>query len=172
MAKEFQRCGIRPVDEYPGYRTNHVRETGGDKDSSLGKDQSVIIWIDVREIWFIKLNSPREICKDIVNLLLKSEPGFFKELNIKVLANIFEVNRSYLSRTFKIYQGENLNEYIKRVRIVRCALILIEKRNLRVSEIAGYSGFNSTNYFIKAFKKFYGITPGKFKKFFGGIIVP
>ena len=48
----------------------------------------------------------------------------------------------------------------------------MEMRNLKVSEIAGYSGWGSTNYFIEAFKKFYGITPGKFKKLFFGIIVP
>ena len=49
---------------------------------------------------------------------------------------------------------------------------MIEMRNLRVSEIAEYSGFNCTTYFIKSFKIFYGCTPGKFKKLCGVKIGP
>jgi len=77
-----------------------------------------------------------------------------------------------LAKNFKLYQGENLNEYIHRIRILRSALLLVEMRNLRVSEIVGELGWESTVYFIRSFKRFYGITPGKFKKLCGGIILP
>ena len=57
---------------------------------------------------------PEKRCEEIVDHLIKSEPILFKELNTKTLAKMFGVHRSYLSRTFKKYQGINLNEYIKR----------------------------------------------------------
>ena len=47
---------------------------------------------------------------------------------------------------------------------------MIEMRNLRVGEIAGELGWDSTVSFIKAFKRFNGVTPGKFKKLCGKIV--
>jgi AraC-like DNA-binding protein len=41
---------------------------------------------------------------------------------------------------------------------------MLEKRDLTVKEIAEIFGFDSVDYFINSFKKFFGMTPGKFKK--------
>ena len=110
-----------------------------------------------------KIIKPKKRCEEIVNFLIKSEPTVFKELNTKRLAKMYCVNRSYLSRTFKKYQEENLNEYIKRLRILKSALLLIETRHLKIGDIAEYFGWERSDCFIKAFKKFFGISPGKFR---------
>jgi AraC-like DNA-binding protein len=39
---------------------------------------------------------------------------------------------------------------------------MADKRDLTVKEIAGLFGFNSADYFIKSFKKIFGMTPGEF----------
>lgn len=109
------------------------------------------------------MNKPQKRTEEVVDFLIQCEPTVFKELNTKTLAKIYGVNRSYLSKTFKKYQGENLNEYIKRLKLLKSALQLMEKRHLKVWQIAVSLGWNSPEYFIKAFKKFIGITPGKFK---------
>jgi AraC-like DNA-binding protein len=41
---------------------------------------------------------------------------------------------------------------------------MLKKRDLTVKEIAEVFGFKSADYFISSFKKFCGITPGKFKR--------
>ncbi|UCH98442.1 MAG: hypothetical protein JSV88_16795 [Candidatus Aminicenantes bacterium] len=40
---------------------------------------------------------------------------------------------------------------------------MMEKRHLKVWQIAEYFGFEKSEDFIKSFKKFLGMTPGKFK---------
>lgn len=110
------------------------------------------------------MNKPQTRSEEIVNYLIKSDT-IFKELNTKKMASMFGVNRSYLSRTFKKYQGLNLDEYIKRLKLLKSALLLIEKRHLKVWQIADYFGWDRSDSFIKSFRKFYGVTPGKFKNF-------
>ncbi len=109
------------------------------------------------------MNKPQKKSEDIVNNLIKSEPGVFKDLNTKRMAKIYGVNRSYLSRTFKKNHGENLNEFIKRLRIIKSALILIENRNLKIGDIAEYFGWERSDRFIKAFKNFSGYLPENLK---------
>jgi YesN/AraC family two-component response regulator len=41
---------------------------------------------------------------------------------------------------------------------------LITKKNKNINEVAGCVGFNDVNAFIRTFKKYEGITPGKFKE--------
>ena len=109
------------------------------------------------------MNKPQERCEEIVNQIIKSEPGVFKDLNTKTLAKQYGVHRSYLSRTFKKYQGLNLDEYIKRLRMIKSALILIENRHLKVWQIADLFGWDRPDGFTNAFKRFFGISPGKFR---------
>jgi AraC-like DNA-binding protein len=109
------------------------------------------------------MNKPQKRCEDICHNLIRSEPGVFKGLNIKRLAKIYCVSCSYLSRTFKNYKGVNLKEYINRLRLTKSALMLMENRHLKVWQISDYFGWDCTYSFIKSFRKFYGVTPGKFR---------
>ena len=109
------------------------------------------------------MNKPQKRCEEIVKFIIKSKADVFKELNIKTLAENYGLNRSYLSRTFKKYKGLNLSEYITRLRMIKSALMLIEKRHLKVWQIADLFGWDRPDVFIKAFKRFIGISPGKFR---------
>jgi YesN/AraC family two-component response regulator len=75
---------------------------------------------------------------------------------------MYGINRTYLSRIFKECQGINLSEALKRLKLMRCAFFMLEKNNLTVKETCDLFGFDCLNYFIKAFKNVFGITPGKF----------
>jgi two-component system response regulator YesN len=105
-----------------------------------------------------------KICEDIIKIILNCDLKILKELNCKTLAKIYGKDRSYLSRIFKECRGSYLGEVIKRLRLMRCVLFMLEKRDLTVKKIAKVFGFKSADYFINSFKKFCGITPGKFKR--------
>lgn len=109
-----------------------------------------------------KMNKPQKMSEKIVNYLIKSDNTVFKDLNTTKLASMFDVNRSYLSRTFKECLGISLKRYITRLKILKSALLMMES-NLTVNEVAEKFGFERSDYFITAFKKFFGMTPGKFK---------
>ena len=111
------------------------------------------------------LTKPQKRCEDIVDFLIKSDSAI-RELNIKTLAKMYGLNRTYLARTFKKYQGKDLGDYINLLKLLKSSLLLIEKPYLKIWEIAEFFGWNRSDKFIKAFKKFSGVTPGYFRKFF------
>ncbi len=83
-------------------------------------------------------------------------------LNISMLGQHFGMKPTYLSKMFKDQTGEGLLDYINKRRVEK-AKQLIGERSLQVSEVTGCVGFNDVNVFIRTFKKYEGITPGKFK---------
>ncbi len=59
--------------------------------------------------------------------------------------------------------GESLNQYVVRKRIERIASILLTGSDKPLKELAYTYGFNSESSFSRTFKKYYGISPTKFK---------
>jgi two-component system response regulator YesN len=104
----------------------------------------------------------KKICEEIIMIILKCDRKVLKDLNCSKLAKMYGLHRSSLSRIFKECRGIYLIESLKRLKLLRCALFMAENRDLTVKEIAGIFGFNSVDYFIKSFKKIFGMTPGEF----------
>lgn len=84
-------------------------------------------------------------------------------LNISMIGHHFEMKPTYLSKLFKDHTGEGLLDCINKTRIDQ-AKRLIAENHKNVSDVAGCVGFNDVNAFIRTFKKYEGITPGKFKE--------
>ena len=79
-----------------------------------------------------------------------------------MLGDIFHVNTSYLSRTFKQEMGINLAEYITKVRVQE-AEYLLGATNLKIYEIAEKTGYKSQHYFCVEFKKYYNIATTEYR---------
>ena len=84
------------------------------------------------------------------------------DLGLKNLANMLNVNPSYLSSLFKKETGSTLTEYVNQKRIEH-AVFLLNSSNLQIQMIAQYSGIADVNYFTKTFKKIIGITPKEYR---------
>jgi two-component system response regulator YesN len=110
------------------------------------------------------MTKQEKIFEDVIRIILNCDMEIQKDLNCFRLAKIYGLNRSSLSRIFKEFQGIYLRDSIKRLKLLRCILFMLERRDLTVKVIAKVFGFKSAAYFIKSFKKFCGITPGKFKR--------
>jgi AraC-like DNA-binding protein len=111
------------------------------------------------------MTKPQKLCKEIVRLIVTSDNTQLKDLHSGKLAQDYDLTQPYLTRIFRECEGISLREFIKRVKLLRIALLMLENRNLKVWKIAEYFGFDSVDSFTKNFKNFFnGITPGKFKK--------
>ena len=97
-----------------------------------------------------------DICRYIENNY------FDVNLNLNTVAEYFSITPSYLSRKFKDKYNRSINDYLYEVRISH-AKKLITDTSLKVGEIAQITGFMDSNAFIRIFKKYTGITPGKYK---------
>ncbi|WP_284644537.1 helix-turn-helix domain-containing protein [Paenibacillus silviterrae] len=84
-------------------------------------------------------------------------------LNVSVIGDVFEMTPPYLARLFKNHHGESLLEYLHKVRI-RHAKRLLRETSSSVLEIGTQVGFNEISTFNRIFKKFEGITPGKYRE--------
>lgn len=71
----------------------------------------------------------------------------------------------HFHRLFKSIQGENVKEYIRRLRLEKAAYEL-KITNFPILEIAIEAGFLSHEAFSKAFKRVIGYTPSEFRKQF------
>ncbi|MFC0215502.1 helix-turn-helix domain-containing protein [Paenibacillus chartarius] len=84
-------------------------------------------------------------------------------LNISMIGHAFDMKPTYLSKLFKDHTGEGLLDCINKTRVEQAKRIMAEDGQ-SVTDAAGLVGFNDVNAFIRTFKKYEGITPGKFKE--------
>ncbi len=96
-------------------------------------------------------------CLQIINSDLH-KPG----LSVKALATELNCTADYLSALFKEETGENLLQYINRLRIEH-AKSLLEKTSMTASEISYATGYHSPSYFNRVFRKYTRQTPGDFR---------
>ena len=84
-------------------------------------------------------------------------------ITLEETAARFYVTREYLSKVFKSHTNENFSEYVMRLRMEKAKELLC---SLRVSpkDAGEMTGFSDPAHFYKAFKRFYGLTPGEMAK--------
>ena len=69
---------------------------------------------------------------------------------------------SYFSRVFKEEVGESFNSYLTALRISRGRAMLLDT-DASIAEICDRCGFDDQSYFTKVFRKYTGVTPGRFR---------
>lgn len=85
------------------------------------------------------------------------------ELSVASIAEKLNLHPSYVSRIFKEEQGMGLLEYINRYRVEQASLLL-QHSDASVSQIAAQCGYTSDASFIRVFRQYRGITPGKYRE--------
>jgi two-component system response regulator YesN len=85
-----------------------------------------------------------------------------EELSLGKVAKAAHTSANYLSEKFKEATGINFVKYVARARYEKAATLLREA-DLRVSEIAFASGFQSLSQFNRVFKKFSGKSPSEYR---------
>jgi Transcriptional regulator containing an amidase domain and an AraC-type DNA-binding HTH domain len=88
---------------------------------------------------------------------------FMESLSLTTLAGRFHLSEKYLSRYFKEHFHISFIQYLNHLRLTH-AKKLLETSELSITEIALCSGFSSDSYFIRIFKKTYGISPLKYRR--------
>jgi AraC-like DNA-binding protein len=79
-------------------------------------------------------------------------------LSLEQIAAHFSCSKRTLHRVFAA-NGESIERYIWRRRIVRCARELGSEDTVSLTDLAYRYGFNSSTHFSRLFKKHYGMTP-------------
>lgn len=85
-----------------------------------------------------------------------------EELTLQYVADRLHMNSSYLSRRFKRETGRAFSDYLQAARMDRARQLLLE--GATVSMTAHDCGFKDASYFIRVFRKHWGVTPGELRK--------
>lgn len=70
---------------------------------------------------------------------------------------------SHFSRIFKEEMGCTFSEYVSRLRVEQSKILLLAGK-LSVQEVGDAVGYGEQSYFIKVFRKYTGVSPGKFRR--------
>lgn len=84
------------------------------------------------------------------------------ELTLKVVADKFYINSSYLSRIFKKGTGISFSDYLIKIRIEN-ATIMLQLQDYKAYQLAQMVGIPDPNYFVKCFKRITGISFAEYK---------
>lgn len=85
-----------------------------------------------------------------------------EKISLTDVSEHLHLNSSYFSRMYKKETGEGFVEYVTRVKMDK-ALELLDNSGNSVEQIAYELGFDSKGYFLKTFKRFYGLSPKSYK---------
>ncbi|MCL2179706.1 MAG: helix-turn-helix domain-containing protein [Treponema sp.] len=88
---------------------------------------------------------------------------YTRKLSLKEIAEASGLSAPYFSTVFKEEMGENLSNYLNRLRVEKAAAMLVTT-NMPICEIAGACGFEDQSWFSKIFKNNTGLTPGKYRE--------
>ena len=91
------------------------------------------------------------------------EKNVFSDITINDVASSVEYSVDHLTKLFKNVKGITLAHLIRDKRLEHSKKILLETEK-RVTEIARDLHFTDSNYFIKCFKKEFGVTPSQYRK--------
>ena len=79
-------------------------------------------------------------------------------LSLQSAAEHFQFSPSYFSAMFKETMGESYSGYLENTRM-KYADTLVCNTDLKIEDIAIRSGYNSSNTFLRAYKRYYGASP-------------
>lgn len=99
----------------------------------------------------------------VVSMIHYINKNFYKELNLEIMGEEFEMNGVYLGQIFKKETGSTFLKYLTNCRIEEARRLLTEG-NRSIAEVAEMVGYKSGQYFSQIFMKNTGTTPQEYRK--------
>lgn len=100
----------------------------------------------------------------IEKMLLFIHAHYSEPITLSDIASASSISTREALRCFKRTINESPIRYLLKYRLMKSADILINERALSIKEVAAESGFDSQSYYSKEFRRFYGKSPGEYRK--------
>ncbi|WMJ86698.1 helix-turn-helix domain-containing protein [Anaerocolumna sp. MB42-C2] len=100
--------------------------------------------------------------EEIINFIKNNYTD--SKLCAMTIGDKFYISEKYVFTIIKSLTGKSLGEFIEQLRFAKVEELL--RSSVDINEIPALVGFNSVNTFYKAFKRKYGVSPGKWRSQF------
>ena len=110
----------------------------------------------------MKKTTKDDYIQSVYKVIFYIEQHYNEDLTLEELSKVASFSKYHFHRIFKSIVGENVSDYIRRVRLSSTTLKF--KTNQKITKIALDSGYETNSSFSKAFKKHFGITPKEFSQ--------
>ena len=90
------------------------------------------------------------------------QQNFTGKILLKEFGKQFHLSEKYISRYFKEHFHITISQYVTYLRLEH-AKQLLQDTDIPVTEVAMQSGYQNVSYFIRSFKKTYGMSPLKYR---------
>lgn len=87
---------------------------------------------------------------------------YFEDIKISMFTEKYYLSREYLMKLFKGQYGYGIHEYVQRVRMEH-AVSLLQDEEMKIQDIAEMLGYKDKNYFSKAFRNYYSVSPSGYR---------
>ncbi len=95
----------------------------------------------------------------VCRYMTERRPFLVESFSLQDLAGAMCTNKAYLSKTINHYSGKNFRQYVNYYRVMYSMDLFRNNMSLRVSELAGLSGFHSPTSYFQSFKIVMGEPP-------------
>ena len=89
--------------------------------------------------------------------------NFQKDFGLAELASLVGLSNRYFSELFKTSTGYSPFDYLLKFRLAQASKLLITTK-FPIFDVARRTGFSSSNNFCRAFRKYYSISPNKYRQ--------
>ena len=128
--------------------------------------KKIILLQFIHELWkkgFIVENDTtgrNTVEKEMVSYIQQNYTG---KILLRKFGEQFHLSEKYISRYFKEHFHITLSQYVTYLRLEH-AKQMLQETDISVTEVAMQSGYQNISYFIRSFKKTYGVSPLKYRK--------
>lgn len=107
-----------------------------------------------------EVRTPGELAEEVKRYI---DENYRENINLDTLAERFHFSREYIGRVFRAQHGCAVYEYIQQVRMEQ-ARELLKNPRLSLQSIAEHLGFSNANYFSKAFRRYWQVSPREYRE--------
>lgn len=105
-------------------------------------------------------NHHLSVLKDMISFI---NENYGEKLSLASIATSGKVGKTGCCTIFKRYINKTPNEYLTELRL-RKSMELLKNTDMTILEISYAVGFSGASYFTETFRKFYGCTPGEYRR--------
>lgn len=108
-------------------------------------------------------NTPSKRMEQTVETVCRHvKENLSEDLSLVRLAELTDHSSTYLSRIFKEVKGIGYNDFVVECRMERAAYLLQDSK-LKLTDIIEQVGYTSSSYFIRTFRRTFGMTPMEYR---------